>query len=537
MPPAAKKPRKRMAKDAVSARMRLVKGANTAPERFLRAALRAAGHHTGRRALPGKPDLQFAAARLAIFVDGDFWHGNQWRRRGFRSLEEQLAGLSNEAYWLKKIRRNMARDIAHTRTLLAQGWRVLRLWESSLKSTPSECINMALKAIETPTRPAPVSLLAEMSVAEFFAGIGLMRMGLEQAGWRTVFANDLDPGKRAMYTANFPDADSHFALEDIHTLPAKAVPDVTLATASFPCTDLSLAGARKGIRAGESSAFWGFIAYLKSKGARRPPLVLLENVLGFLSSHAGEDFEAALLALNGLGYAVDVIVLDAARFVPQSRVRMFVIGHQRAAKRAEAPALAAVSTLRPRALTQFIAAHPHIDWALRDLPEPPSTAVSLPDLLEPLPAEDPRWWSETRAAYLLGQMSPKHRAEAAAMIAGRRWRYATVFRRVRKGTSMAELRTDGIAGCLRTPKGGSGRQILLKMGHGAYAARLLTPRECARLMGADEYKIDVAPSQAYFGFGDAVCVPAITWIATYYLGPLLNELLRGAALSPLKRAS
>ena len=88
---------------------------------------------------------------------------------------------------------------------------------------------------------------------------------------------------------------------------------------------------------------------------------------------------------------------------------------------------------------------------------------------------------------------------------------------------MAELRTDGIAGCLRTPKGGSARQILLVAGHGDVNARLLTPRECARLMGADDFRLNVALNQALFGFGDAVCVPVVEWIANNYLNQLVPD--------------
>lgn len=89
---------------------------------------------------------------------------------------------------------------------------------------------------------------------------------------------------------------------------------------------------------------------------------------------------------------------------------------------------------------------------------------------------------------------------------------------------MAELRTDGLAGCLRTPKGGSGRQILFKAGKGLYQVRLLTARECARLQGVpDDYQIAVPLNQALFGFGDAVCVPAIEWITQHYLLPSLRE--------------
>jgi DNA (cytosine-5)-methyltransferase 1 len=130
-----------------------------------------------------------------------------------------------------------------------------------------------------------------------------------------------------------------------------------------------------------------------------------------------------------------------------------------------------------------------------------------------------------RAKYLLSQMSKKHRRIANEMIQGKRWSYGTVFRRVRNNVSMAELRTDNIAGCLRTPRGGSGRQILFKAGKGKYFARLLTPRECARLMGADDFIIEGTLNQALFGFGDAVCVPVVEWIARHYLNSLVNELL------------
>ncbi|HEY1388190.1 MAG TPA: DNA cytosine methyltransferase, partial [Ktedonobacterales bacterium] len=79
--------------------------------------------------------------------------------------------------------------------------------------------------------------------------------------------------------------------------------------------------------------------------------------------------------------------------------------------------------------------------------------------------------------------------------------------------------------------GGSGRQMLFKAGKGEYHVRLLTPREAARLMGADSYNISVSLNQALFGFGDAVCVPIIEWIATHYLNPVVSEFTHGYPLS------
>ena len=367
---------------------------------------------------------------------------------------------------------------------------------------------------------------SEQTVAEFFAGIGLMRMGLEQAGWNVVWANDIDQDKMKMYRGHFAGDETHFHLGDVHAIFPDDIPDIALATASFPCNDLSLAGARRGLAGQHSGAFWGFVDAVKGMGKRRPPLVMLENVAGFLTSNDGNDFRDACLALNELGYAVDVLILDAALFVPQSRQRLFLIGKRekrKVAHVAETPTFYE-SQCRPLALADFILWHPEIQWSLRNVPTISKVKTGLTDILEDIPANSASWWNCQRAEYLLSQMSEKHRAMADKMIAGKHTTYGTVFRRVRYGRSMAELRTDGIAGCLRTPRGGSGRQILFAAGKGRFAVRLLTPRECARLMGADDFRITVPMNQALFGFGDAVCVPVIRWIAENYLTPTWKEL-------------
>ena len=366
---------------------------------------------------------------------------------------------------------------------------------------------------------------------EFFAGIGLVRMGLEAAGWRSVWANDIDQQKRDMYDTHFGDADTHFELGDIHWLDAGAIPDADLATASFPCTDLSLAGGRRGLDGEHSSAFFGFVNVLDDMGDRRPPVIMIENVCGFLNSRGGADFREAMRRLNELGYSVDPFVLDAKWFVPQSRPRLFVVGSRISPVGADGWTLVGgASRVRPAAVNEFIAAHPDIRWSVRELPDPPANSPnSLDDILEDLPDSDPQWWPGERVDYLYNQMSDRHREIADGWMARDEWSYGTVFRRVRMQSdgvkrSMAELRCDGLAGCLRTPKGGSARQILFKAGRGRYAARLVTPRECARLMGAGDFQISAPATQALFGFGDAVCVPAISWIARNYLNPLLDEI-------------
>lgn len=371
-------------------------------------------------------------------------------------------------------------------------------------------------------------------VAEFFAGIGLMRAGLERAGWTTVLANDIDPTKRRLYLNHFKGSADHFVLEDIHKLSSDTIPTVDLATASFPCTDLSLAGRRAGLQGKHSSAFWGFIDILNDMGNRKPPLILLENVAGFLTSNKGEDFYTALSALNQLGYAVDAFIVDAVHFVPQSRVRLFIIGRLTDEPNLETRQYLTETNIRPAKLVNFINEHPQIRWCVNiNLPELPAINNNLKKIIDKVSRSSSIWWNSDRVSYLLNQTFERHYSKILELKDGKTYSYLTAFRRVRDGKSMAEIRFDGIAGCLRTPKGGSARQILLEVGKGEINIRLLTPRECARLMGADDFTLSGTANEALFGFGDAVCVPVITWIAEYYLNPEIENLHRGKKINEL----
>jgi len=246
---------------AISAIMRKVRSTHTAPEIVFRKALWARGLRYRLHAshLPGKPDVVMSPKKVAVFIDGDFWHGHQWRRRHLTALEDQFASSRRHQreYWLRKIRRTMQRDSDATAALLSDGWTVLRFWESDVRKDVERCVQMTVDAAAGVSDPviSSGSLVPQKTVAEFFAGIGLVRMGLERQGWTVTFANDIDPRKYRMYKTQYPDADEHFLLGDIHTIPATRVPTVTLATASFPCNDLSLAGSRHGLEGKESSAY------------------------------------------------------------------------------------------------------------------------------------------------------------------------------------------------------------------------------------------------------------------------------------------
>ncbi len=531
--------------------MRRVKSSGTAPERALTGALRRLGARPTRHAkdLPGAPDLAFKRDAVACFIDGELWHGDQWRRRGLPNLEAQFRGGKDPEYWVEKVHRNIERDIRATADLLERGWTVLRFWESDVLEDPDACARRLLDAREGRADPDPLAVAATGVSADFFAGIGLMRLGLKGAGWRTVWANDYDATKRRLYLHNLKG--ERVTLDDrpIQDVRPDDVPDVALMAACFPCTDLSLAGKRRGIEHGpQSSAYLAFADLLDARADRRPPFVVLENVVGLVNSHDGADFRICLDRLASAGYRIDSVAIDARHFVPQSRPRLFVVGVR--ADLDDVPTLTPEhldpdDPLRPQRLREFMRANPDLPWALRPMPELPSRATTLVDVLEDLPDTDPAWWSPERVEKLRAQVSERH----LDMIRARREQglvvHATAFRRMRKGRSMAELRFDGVAGCLRTPKGGSAKQILVRVDDTGWRVRLLTPRECSRLMGADgmkkdgsykkgaEFRLDaegVSRDDALFGFGDAVAPPAVSWLIRQRVNPVVCGLLRGRVL-------
>lgn len=364
-----------------------------------------------------------------------------------------------------------------------------------------------------------------LTCAEYFAGIGLVRLGLEQAGWSIVFSNDWARRKFEMYSAHFKDADKHYRVQDVFSINPTDIPNTLLATASFPCIDLSLAGKLNGINGQHSSAFWGFTQVLDNQ-INKPKIVMLENVAGWLRSNGGQDFRVTIQELNRLGYVCDVFEVDAAHFVPQSRPRVFVIGVQISNSNGDIfTFLQRPSCLKTQALEKVVMANLDLRWHFQKMPELPDKIK--PDLslfIEDLAEKDERWWSDSEVERHLKTMSLANLDYLRELQDLPSYSYCTMYRRVRQGQQMAELRKDGFAGCLRTAKGGSSRQILVRAGQRSIRMRLMTPREYARLQGVpDHYPIPSQANQALTGFGDAVCVPVIAWIAANVLNPLAKS--------------
>jgi DNA (cytosine-5)-methyltransferase 1 len=368
----------------------------------------------------------------------------------------------------------------------------------------------------------------QRTFAEYFAGIGLVRLALEAEGWTAHFANDIDPDKKATYIKNF--AAEEFALGDINALSPEDIPTTYLATASFPCTDLSLAGAREGLNGAESGTLWSFLRIIEKMGLRAPRLLLLENVPGFLSSHGGQDFRAAIEKLNSLGYVCDAVLLNATHFVPQSRQRLFILGVQRDIpppyESVSAPALLTEHAARPAQLLQALRTCSGLEWRFRRfLGSLDNARKTLSDVMEDIPHHSSLWWNGKRTSHLLEQLNERHTAVVRHLKNGPQETWATVYKRMRAGHIRAEVRCDGIAGCLRTPRGGSSKQFVMLLGKGELRVRNMTPREYGRLQGVpDSFKFHENVNKALFGFGDAVCVPAVRWLARHLINPFADTL-------------
>lgn len=365
---------------------------------------------------------------------------------------------------------------------------------------------------------------------EFFAGGGMARLGLGSA-WKCIFANDFCEKKATAYRASFGPS-PELKVADVGRLSTKDLPGVPdLVWASFPCQDLSLAGNGAGLdgeRSGTFRPFWKLVSSLADEG-RAPKLVVIENVTGALTSHSGRDFISIARSFTETGYRVGGLVINAAQFLPQSRPRLFVIGIH-----GQVPIPSKLTTSAPSEpwhTKSLIKAYENLperlagDWVWLTLPTPKVTPPPLASLIEDEPG-GVVWNSEADTNRLLQLMTVAHRRKVAdALRAGGR-HVGTIYKRTRPNqrgvmSQRAEVRFDGISGCLRTPVGGSSRQTVIIVEKGRVRTRLLSPREAARLMGVpDRYPLPRAYNDAYHLFGDGVAVPVVSWLESHLLWPL-----------------
>ena len=365
---------------------------------------------------------------------------------------------------------------------------------------------------------------------EFFAGGGMARLGLGDQ-WQALFVNDFDPQKATAYTANFRPG-NELQVKDVAKISASDLPKGgVMAWASFPCQDLSLAGNGGGLAASRSGSYWPFWRIMKGMAAQGTPVPILaiENVAGLLTSKGGKDFAELLRSLREIGYSYGAMVVDAVHFVPQSRPRLFIV-----AARPEvvaASGLIGAAPSPPWHPDRLVRAVHNLEGPIRDgwvwwsLPRPQPSKVRLESLIfdEPPSVE---WHDPEQTNRLLSLMAPSHRRNVEAMSRLGRKVVGTIYKRTRPDSTglkvqRAEVRFDGVAGCLRTPAGGSSRQTIIMVNGKKTATRLLDPREAARLMGVPEwYELPKKYNDAYHLMGDGLAVPAVSWVERHLLRPL-----------------
>lgn len=361
---------------------------------------------------------------------------------------------------------------------------------------------------------------AALSFYEFFAGGGLARAGLGE-GWSCHLAHESDAKKAASYAANFGSTElqsgeiADIAVDDLQG-------PVDLAWASLPFVP------------GHYDAFgdagWSFFEKLQQlcESGRAPRLIALENVPGILTAHGGRAFAHLCAALEELGYMFGAVVLDAEAWMPQSRARLFMI-----ALRKDCPMPSALMRHTPpeawlhhNGVAKAYAALPDrlkAGWVWWNLPAPVAREINLVDIIETDPTVP--WHSEVETEALLATMNEVNLAKVHAAQAAGGLQVGALYKRTRveggEKFVRAEVRFDGVAGCLRPPKGGSSRQTLIIVENGVVRSRLLSPREAARLMGLSEsYHLPARQNEAYWICGEGVAVPAVRYLAEHLFEPL-----------------
>lgn len=350
---------------------------------------------------------------------------------------------------------------------------------------------------------------------EFFAGSGLVCEGLKSYFY-PVWANDICEKKAAVFCANHPK--EIFNLGAIEKVRGGELPEACLSWGSFPCQDLSLAGNLCGISGERSGLVWQWLRVMDEM-TYKPPIAVAENVVGLVSAAKGSHYQRLHRSLVDRGYKVGAVILDAVHWVPQSRKRVFVIAVDNRLKttdfESEKPLWCHPSSIQR-------AAEALEQWIWWRIPEPSRRKKTIEDIVDlTTPCDE-----DERRRRLLELIPPKH-LERIAQSNGRF--VFPGYKRIRHGKQVLELRFDGVAGCLRTPEGGSSRQFLVIKKNGFLNTRLLTVKETAALMGVRKnYRIPGGYNDGYKAMGDAVAVPVVKHLGRSLLAPLASIVMESS---------
>lgn len=327
--------------------MRKNKSTGTTHERILRRELRRLrlNFRSNVRGLPGKPDIVIDESAVAVFCDGDFWHGRNWQH-----LKKKLRNGANGAYWSAKIASNIARDARHTTALKRVGWRVIRLWETDIKNNPRRVARRICKVVSSrnrrrrrTARKQPKKNPRVLRFVDLFAGLGGFHLALKRLGHKCVFACELDEGLRLLYEKNF----GLIPERDIRRFSVKKIPRHDILCAGFPCQPFSKAGDQEGFSCPRGGDLTGYV--LRILRYHKPKYVILENVPNLTKHNEGKTWQELARRLKAAGYDVDARLLSPHQFcIPQIRERVFIVGSRSELDSLEWPAASANGKLSIR---------------------------------------------------------------------------------------------------------------------------------------------------------------------------------------------
>ncbi|MDE0421613.1 MAG: DNA (cytosine-5-)-methyltransferase [Gammaproteobacteria bacterium] len=370
--------------------------------------------------------------------------------------------------------------------------RTIYRWENGESLPRKAALEYLTTVVGEKERPAN-----RFTFIDLFAGIGGMRRGFDTVGGRCVFSSEWDRFCQETYRANF-DCE-HDIAGDITAIPAADIPEHDVLLAGFPCQPFSIAGVSKknalgrehGFRCDAQGTLFFDVARIIEQ--HKPRAFLLENVKNLVSHDQGRTFAVIHHTLTEeLGYHISWRVLDARRFVPQHRERIFIVG------------------LRD-----------YDGFTLADIDLPsPDDAQCLKTVLHPEDGSE-----EPEPAYTdnAGRVLSKY------TLSDHLWTYlkgyAEKHRRKGNGFGFGLVGPEDVARTLSARYYKDGSEVLIRQSD--RNPRRLTPRECARLMGFESrrtvpFRIPVSDTQAYKQFGNAVVVPVVEAIARH-LAPWIRH--------------
>lgn len=408
---------------------------------------------------------------------------------------------------LRRLRESLGLSQAELAVGAGYATRTIARWEAG-EARVREAVFQYLLGLQ-PTAPSPDS--SRFTFIDLFAGIGGFRLAFESVGGRCVFTSEWNEFAQTTYKANFGDQQVH---GDITQVPEDQIPDHDVLLAGFPCQPFSIAGVSKKNALGRKHGFECetqgtlFFDIERIIAAKRPKAFVLENVKNLASHDGGRTFAVILRTLKEkLGYEVSWKIIDAQRFVPQHRERVFIVG------------------IRPDIGEA-------VDWSSVRLPDL-SKGPKLGAILHP---EDGSESSDPQYLDSHGKVLKKY------VLTESLWTYLQNYARKHQekgnGFGFGIVGPEDVARTLSARYYKDGSEILIRRQNGS--PRRLTPRECARLMGFDRpgkvpFRIVVSDTQAYKQFGNAVVVPVVEAVASAIAPRVVGAQSRTAVKEARKR--